>query len=67
MCDGSGVSSVVHHKHLQLINVVDDSALKTIGMDVTSLLVASVTDGGHGDGTTETSANTSVNTLGLAP
>lgn len=67
MGNGGSVGTVVHHKHFQLSNVIDNHALESIGADVTGGLVGTVTDTGHRDSTLESTTDTSVNTLGLAP
>ena len=65
--DGGGVGAVVHHEHLELGDVRDDDGLEAVGVDGAGLLVGTVTDGGHGDGTLEAAADASINTLGLPP
>jgi len=62
-----GVSAVVHHKHLQLGNIVDDNTLKSIRTDVSGRLIGTVSDTGHGNGSLESTTNASINTLGFAP
>ena len=67
MSNSGGISPVVHHQHLQLRDVVDDNSLEAVGVDVSSLLIGTITNTGHGDGSLETTANTSINTLWFAP
>jgi len=67
MSDSGGVGAVVHHEHLELGNVGNDDGLEAIGVDVAGLLVGSVANIGHGEGTLEATADTSINTLGLSP
>ena len=67
MGNSSGVGAVVHHKHFQLRDVVDDNRFETVGVDVSGGFIRTVSNTGHGEGTLESTANTSINTLGLAP
>ncbi len=67
MGNGGGISAVVHHEHLQFSNVVDNNALESIGTDVTGGLIGTVTDAGHRDSSLESTTDTSIDTLGLAP
>lgn len=67
MGDGGGVSAVVHHKHFQFSNVVDNNTLESVGADVSGGLIGTVSDARHRDGSLESTADTSINTLGLAP
>ena len=65
--NGGSVSTVVHHKHFQFGNIVDNNALESVGADVSGGLVGTVSDARHRDGSLESTADTSINTLGLAP
>jgi hypothetical protein len=65
--DLSSVRSVVHEKELQISQVIDDESLVAGGHHVAGLLVGAIADRGHSNGTTESTANATVDTLGLAP
>jgi hypothetical protein len=65
--NSGGVGAVVHHKHLQLGTIVDNDGFESVRVDVTGLLIRTVTDAGHGEGTLKTTTDTSINTLGFAP
>lgn len=67
MCYSGGVSTVVHHEHLQFGNIVDNYTLESVGADVSGGLIRTVTDAGHRDGSLESTTDTSIDTLGLAP
>lgn len=67
MCDLCGVSLGLEDEDLELSKVGDKESLVAGGHEVASLLVGTVTDLGHTDGTAETTAHSTVNTLGLAP
>ena len=67
MCDGGGISSVVHHKHLQFRYIVDKDTLESVGVDVSGGLIGTVTDTGHRDCSLESTTDASINTLGFAP
>jgi hypothetical protein len=61
------VGAVVHQEELDILGVVDEEGLVARGHEVAGLLVAAVTDGGHGNLALEAAADGIVNTLGLAP
>lgn len=63
----SGVGAVVHEEEVEVLDVVDEEGLVARRHHVASLLVGAVADLGHAQGTAETTADTVVNTLGLAP
>jgi len=65
--DFSAVSSVVHKEELDIVEVGDKELLESGGEEVSGLLVVSVSDGGHGQGSGESSSNSSVDTSGLSP
>jgi len=67
VCDGSSVSAVVHHEHLELGNIGDNDGLEAAWVDVAGLLVRAVSDGGHGKGALEATAHAAIDTLRLAP
>ena len=67
MGNSGGISTVVHHEHLQFVHIVDYNGLESVGVDVTGLLVRSVTNARHRNSSLESTANTSINTLRLAP
>lgn len=59
--------AVLQQQHLQLLGVVDDNLAEAIGHQVASGSVGSVTNGGHDTLALEATADTVVNTVGLAP
>ena len=65
--DLGGVDAVLHHQHLQLLDVVDEELLEARGHHMTGTLGGSITDVGHQVLALEAPADTIVNTLGLAP
>jgi hypothetical protein len=65
--DLGGIGAVVHQQKLELLEVGDGELAETVGKKVTSLLGRSITNLGHGSLALETSADTTVNTLGLSP
>lgn len=65
--DLGGVDTVVHEEELDVTDVGDHEAAVSVGHEVTGLLVGTVTDLGHANGTAETTTNGTVDTLGLAP
>ena len=67
VCDLGGVDSVVHEEELDVTDVGDHKAAVTVGHEVAGLLVGTVTDLGHADGTAEATADSAVDTLGLTP
>jgi hypothetical protein len=58
---------VVHEEEVNVVFVVDEESLVAGGSHVTGLLVGSVADRGHGNGATESTSDTTVDTLGLTP
>lgn len=58
---------VLHQKHTKLLGVVDGDLAETIGHQVTGDGVGSITDLGHRGLAGETTTDTVINTLGLAP
>lgn len=67
MGDLSGVGLGLEKEKLELGRVRDNEHLVTGGNHVASLLVRSVADFGHADGSAETATDARVDTLGLAP
>lgn len=67
MSDLSSVSLGVEEEEVQIRGVGNKEGLVAGRRQVTGLLVGTVTDLGHRDGATETTTDTRVNTLGLAP
>jgi hypothetical protein len=65
--DFSAVFSVVHHQQFQLLGVVDEELVETVGEEVSGGLVRTITDLGLRNGTLESSSDTRVNTLLLSP
>lgn len=63
----SSVSLGQGEQDLELSKVRDNEHLVARGNHVTGLLVRTVADLGHADGTTEATTDTRVNTLGLTP
>ena len=67
MGDCGGIRTIVHHEHLQFLNVADHYSSEAVRMDVAGLLVGTVPDAGHWDGALEATTNASIDTLWLAP
>lgn len=65
--DLCGVRAVVHKEKFDVTNVGDDEAAVAVGHQMAGLLVRTVTNLGHADGAAETTADSTVDTLGLAP
>jgi hypothetical protein len=63
----SSKDTVLHHEHFEFRNVTNDNFAETRGEHVFGSLGRSITDAGHGSLTRETTTNTVINTLGLAP
>lgn len=61
------MGSVVHQQQLKVLDVVDEESLVAGGSQETGLLVGAIADLGHADSAPETSADTSIDTLGLSP
>lgn len=57
----------MHQEQLNVLGVVDEESLVAGGHHVAGLLVATITNGRHGNGALEASADAVVDTLGLAP
>jgi hypothetical protein len=57
----------VHHKQLQLRDIVDDKFLKFVGKVVPGVLVRTIADVGHQRASLELSPDTGINTLWPAP
>ena len=67
MGNSCSIGTVVHHEHLQFLDIVDNDGLESVWADISGLLVGSVTDARHRNGSLESTTNTSIDTLGLAP
>lgn len=67
MGDFSAVNSVVHKEELDIVEVGDKELLESGGEEVSGLLVVSVSDSGHRQGSGESSSDSSVDTSGLSP
>ena len=65
--DLGGVLAVVHQEELEVVHVVDAETVEAVGQHVPGLLVRSVTDLGHDEGTLELPPHPVVNTAGLPP
>lgn len=65
--DLSGIAPVVHHEHLQLLDVHDDKAAEAVRHHVASLGVAAIADRRHRKLTAETAAHAVINTSRFAP
>ena len=65
--DLGAIFAVLHHKKFELLDVVDDKFVKSIGKDVAGLLVARITHVDLLASSFELSALTAVNTLRLPP
>lgn len=61
------VDTVVHEEELDVTDVRDHETAVAVGHQVAGLLVGTVTDLGHANGAAETTANSTVDTLGLTP
>lgn len=65
--DLSGVGLVVHEQELDIVGVADEECLVAGGHHVAGLPVGTETNRGHLGVAAESTADTVVNTLGLAP
>jgi hypothetical protein len=65
--DFSTVCPVVHHKQLQIRDIVHHKLLELVGKVVPGLLVRTITNVGHQGASLELPPNTGVNTLWPAP
>ncbi|GMR49833.1 hypothetical protein PMAYCL1PPCAC_20028, partial [Pristionchus mayeri] len=65
--DLSAVPLVVHEEHVEVLGVVDENLLESVGKHVTDVLGVSVTDVGHQSLSLEAATDTVINTLGFAP
>jgi len=65
--DLGGVGAVVHEEELNVLSVADEESLVAGRHHVAGLLVGAEADRGHSHGAPEASANSVVDTLGLAP
>ena len=65
--NSGSVGAVVHHEHLQFGHIADHDALESMGVDVASDLIRTVTNRGVGNASLEFTADTTVNTSGLSP
>jgi len=65
--DLGGVGLVVHEQEVDLVGVVDEELAQPARHQVSGLLVASVTDGRHGQLALEAAADSVIDTLGLSP
>ena len=65
--DGGCVRAIMHHKHLQFLDIVDNYGSESMWVNVTCLLVGTIADARHRNGTLETTTDTSINTLGFPP
>lgn len=61
------VLSVVHEKELELGNVVNLKLVQSVRKNVSRLLVATVSDVTHGNTSTESAANTAIDTARFSP
>lgn len=67
MGDLGSVGLGVEQEQVEVVGVGDKEGLVAGGAQVTGLLVGTVTNLGHGNGASETTTHTGVDTLGLAP
>ena len=68
VCHLGAVLAVVHHQQFKISNVVHDNLVESIGQEVPSLLVGTITNVGHNNtASLELSADPRVNTLRPAP
>ena len=67
VCNLGAVSAVVHHQHLEVLDVGHGELVKTVWQDMASLLVTSVANVHLFPRTLELSALTAINTLWLSP
>lgn len=67
MGDFATESSVQHHEHLQLLDIVDENFTKSIWEDMSRGFSIPVTDLGHLQLASEAPSDTVVNTPRLAP
>ena len=57
----------MHHQHFQFPHIGHDDALESIGEHIPRFLIGTIPDGGHGNGTLETTTDAAVDTLGFTP
>jgi hypothetical protein len=62
-----GVGSVVHQEKLNIANVADEESLVAGRSHEAGLSVGTIANRGHSNGTAESSSDSAVDTLGLAP
>lgn len=62
-----GEGAVVHEEKLDVLEVADKESLVAGGGQELGLLVGTIADLGHGNGTAESSSDSGIDTLGLAP
>ena len=67
MSDFSSINAILHHEHFEFGNVTNDNLTETGGKHMLSSLGATVTDRGHRGLSGETTTDTVIDTLGLAP
>ena len=63
----ASLTDILPDQLLQPVGRINHDGLESVGTDISGLLVGSVTDARHRDGSLESTTNTSINTLGLAP
>lgn len=67
MSNFGSITTVLHHEHLQLLQVVNDNLAVSVRHQETSLGVRAVADLGHRSLSGETATDTVIDTLGLSP
>ena len=65
--DLSTIGGVMHHQKLQILHVVHNELVQSVGEHMLGGSVGTVTDVGHQSGTSEATSAASINTLGLSP
>lgn len=67
MGDFSGILPVLHHKHVQILNIVNDEFVKSAREHVLGAFVTAIADTWHAVASLEASSYTTINTLWLSP
>lgn len=67
MGDFSTESSIQHHEHLELFNIVDEDLTESVRQNVSGCSGIPVADLGHLNLALEAPSDTVINTMGLSP
>ena len=67
MSDLSTIRGIMHHQKLQILHIVHNELIKSVGKHMLGSSVGTITNVGHQSSTAETTSTTSINTLRLSP